>query len=489
MRTTRREVMKRGLLAGSTLLLSGRPARAQWGGGGVSSPPSTPFQVPLPIPPVLQPKATDATTDYYDITMKAAQKPILPDLQTTIWGYEGLYPGPTIVARSGRAVAIRLHNQLPVPTSTHLHGGHTPPDSDGHPDQLIVPGGFRDYYYPNGQIAAPLWYHDHAFMNTPHNVIMGLAGFYILTDDFESSLNLPSGSYDIGLAIQDRTFNADGSFFYPDPVAGDFIRDGFQGDTILVNGAVQPFFQVGTRKYRFRILNGANMSVYELALQVSGSRSGPAFKQIGGDGGLLPAPVTRSRIAIAPGERVDVVIDFSKFTVGTKIVMTSGSRWGATTGSIMRFDVVRNESDPSTVPSVLRPITRLQPSSAAATRDIELDFDHSREIWVLNGRGFANDGKLIDFFPRLGTTEIWRFHNRSGTVHPMHMHDVMFQVLERDWGAPGPEDAGWKDTVAVGSWDSVSVITRFTEHLGTYVYHCHKLEHEEYDMMGQFQVV
>lgn len=492
MTLTRRDLMKLAVVGGTGILLP-RGARAygsHYGGGSGSSPPTTPFQVSLPIPPVLAPTSQDSTTDYYEITMKSAQKSILPGLLTTIWGYNGLYPGPTIVARKGRTVQVTQTNNLSEAVSVHLHGGHTPATplpygSDGHPLDLISPGGSKVYVYPNNQDAAPLWYHDHALGRTGPHVYMGLAAFYILHDDLEISLNLPSGSYDIGLAIQDRTFNADGSFFYP-TVTGSVLRNGFQGDTVLVNGAVQPYFQVAARKYRFRILNGSNASDYQLALQVSGSHSGPSFTQIGSDGGLLRAPVSRSSIPLSPAERADVVIDFSKFAVGTQIIMSNSRSWGGNTDKIMRFDVVRTETDTSVVPSTLRTITPL--GAASVTRDIELDFDRNLGIWVLNGQGFG-DGSRVDFFPQLGATEIWRFNNHSGMIHPMHIHDIEFQILDKDGRAPGPGEDGFKDTVAVPSWGTASVITQFNDNLGKYVFHCHKLEHEDHDMMGQFQVV
>ncbi|MBI4188654.1 MAG: multicopper oxidase domain-containing protein [Chloroflexi bacterium] len=484
MMLTRRELLKLGLSAAATvplgrLLIPDRVlAHGDHGGGsGGSSPPTTPFAVPLPIPPVLVPSSTDATTDYYQITMRPAQMQIIPGLWTTIWGYNGLYPGPTIVARSGRRVVIRQTNNLPEPSSVHLHGGHTPPDSDGHPTATIAPGAYRDYIYPNNQIAAPLWYHEHADGRTPQNVYKGLAGFYILTDDFEAGLNLPSGAYDVGLAIQDKQFNADGSLFYPE-ITGDVLKNGFLGDKLLVNAAIQPFFKVANRKYCFRLLNGSNARDYELALS-----SGAVFKQIGTDGGLRPAPITRSTIPIAPGERIDVVIDFKPFPVGTKIVLKNNKGSGDT-ADVMRFDVDRTESDTSSLPATLRPLPSLP--AATKTRDIELDFDRGLDLWVLNGKPF--DPARIDAFPKLGSTELWRFKNRSRMMHPLHLHDVQFQVVARDGGLL-PGDVGWKDTVPVESWDSVSVKVQFLDFTGTYVYHCHILEHEDHAMMGQFQVV
>ena len=487
---TRREFIKYGLLgsaaAATTVALGRLPvpekvlAYGDHGGGG-SSPSTTPFTIPLPLPQVLAPSSTDATTDYYQITQQQAQVQIIPGLMTTIWGFNGLYPGPTIKARSGRRVVVHQTNNLPESISTHLHGGHTPPSSDGLPTDLVAHGASRDYIYPNNQIAATLWYHDHAMDVTGPHVYKGLAGFYILQDDFELGLNLPSGNQDVPLVIQDRQFNSDGSLYYP-AITGSVLKEGFTGDKILVNGAIQPYFQVANRKYRFRILNGSNTRDYELALSVSGSYSGPSFVQIGTDGGLIAAPVNQSTIKIAPAERVEVVIDFKPFAIGTQIVLKNNKGSGST-GDVMRFDVVRSETNTSSIPAALRPLKALP--AATVTRNIDLDFDRNKNLWVLNGKPF--DPTRIDAFPKLGATEIWNFNNHSGMMHPMHLHDVQFQVISGGYG--GSSVAGWKDTVAVDSWGSVSIKTQFLDNTGKYVYHCHKLEHEDYAMMGQFQVV
>jgi spore coat protein A len=189
----------------------------------------------LPVPPILPPTRTDATTDYYEITQKEGQVEILPGLRTTIWGYNGIFPGPTIAVRSGRRVVVRHRNELPVPVVVHLHGGKTPPESDGYPTDLILPvhatnpvtthtghatvggigHGFKDYTYPNEQPTATLWYHDHRDMFTGAQVYKGLAGFYIIHDAIEDELPLPKGDKDIPLMISDHIFNEDGSFFYP----------------------------------------------------------------------------------------------------------------------------------------------------------------------------------------------------------------------------------------------------------------------------------
>jgi spore coat protein A len=449
-----------------------------------ASPAVTPFAASLPIPPTLAPYATDATTDYYQLTMRQAPLAVLPGLQTTVWGFNGQYPGPTIRARRGRRAVVRQTNALPAGLTVHLHGGHAPASSDGHPNDLIAPGGSREYIYPNSQTAATLWYHDHTMMATAPNVYRGLAGFYLLGDDVEDGLNLPSGEYDVPLLLQDRQFNADGSLFYPPPGSFEAVH-GFNGDTMLVNGAPQPRFAVARRKYRFRLLNGANVRDFTLALR-NGAATVP-LTQIGGDGGLLPAPVVRNEILIWPAERIEVVIDFAAFPIGAQLVLVNTQETG-TLANLLRFDVARDAADTSALPGVLRPIAPLNPAAAAATRPFALAFQPIRGAWVINGQVY--DPGRIDFQTALGSTEIWTFQSPPGLItHPMHMHHAFFQILDRNGAAPPPWEAGWKDTVAVGPGETVRVIARFDNYSGPYVFHCHKLEHEDHEMMGQFRVV
>ncbi len=231
---------------------------------------------------------------------------VLPGYQTPIYGYEGIYPGPTIRARKGRTAMVKQTNTLSFDSNVHLHGGYVPAEFDGHPMDVIAPGASFDYKYPNDQDAAFLWYHDHAHGRTARTLYYGLVGTYVLHDDREEDLDLPLGEYDVPLVIQDHAFNKDGSFRYAENV-----DVGFFGDTILVNGAIAPRMAVDRRKYRFRILNASNARGYRLVLG-----GGREMVQIASDGGLLEKPVRRKEIPIFPAERVEVVIDFAKFTPG-----------------------------------------------------------------------------------------------------------------------------------------------------------------------------
>ncbi len=451
------------------------------GGGGISAPV---FELPLNIPPELQPSGTDAAgRPIYEIVQQNADVEIIPGFLTGIVGYNGMTPGPTIRVDSNQEIIVRQINNSNIRTTTHLHGGHMPAGFDGHPVDYVNPGTFKDYYYTNKQVPATLWYHDHTMDYTGDQVYAGLAGFYILEDDYERSLGLPSGDREVAIVIQDRTFAADGSLVYSDNLMGEL------GDTILVNGTPYPYFEVGTSRYRFRILNGSNARSYNLVLS-----NGASFVQIGSDGGLLEAPVVRSSISIAPAERVDVIIDFGTASVGDQIVLEN-TAGGAGTSQIMRFDVVRVEDDPSTIPATLRPIERLNPVDAVTTRTWVFGMGGGGGTpWVINGLPY--DENRVDAYPRLGTVEIWELVNRTGMMHPVHIHDVMWQIIDINGRPPAPEDAGWKDTFKVPPMGTVRVIARFDDYVGdpneittAYMMHCHILEHEDHAMMTQFIVV
>jgi spore coat protein A len=414
--------------------------------------------------------------------MDQAQVEIIPGTLTTIWGYNGLYPGPTIRARSGRQTVIRQTNGLPEAMSVHLHGGHTPPTSDGHPYDLIPPGGSKTYEYPNNQIPSTFWYHDHAVDYTGRHVYMGLAGFYIMTDAFEDGLPLPTGSNDVPLLIQDRLFNADGSLNYP--LTDDTIFAGVLGDRILVNGVIQPYFEVGRRKIRFRLLNGSNSRSYRLALS-----SGEPLFQIGSDGGLLPRPITRSTVSIAPAERIDVVIDFSGYPLDTRVILNNDLGVGESLTGIMEFRVVRDEADDSSIPPTLRDVNPIPEASADRTRTFSLSdrIINGRRLLTINGNLFNPD--RIDATPRLDDVEIWELSNATYEAHPIHIHDIEWQILDRNGQRPPPGEDGWKDTFLVPALGSVRVIGKFSDLTGIYVFHCHKLEHEDHAMMAQFEVL
>lgn len=464
---SRRDFLKVTAAGGAASILS------SYGMAGVASA-QPPFSVPLRVPPILTPKRTVDGIDHYEIFMRRNDVRILEGKRTRIWGFNGRFPGPTIKVTKGKPVVVRQVNRLKVPTTIHLHGGNVSPRNDGHPLDLIEPGGRKDYHYPNEQNAATLWYHDHTHHVTSRNVYMGLAGLYIIEDPDERDLNLPRGKFDIPLVIQDRTFTKDNALLFRDR------HDNVVGDTYLVNGCPVPFLKVANRKYRFRILNASNSRNYTIALD-----TGQPLIQIASDGGLLAGPVTANSIPLWPAERVEVVVDFSSYPVGTSVTLQDLFGLNPMDAKpIMRFDVDREEDDPSQLPTTLGSIDEL--GAADNERFFKLQSDANRGLWLINGKTFAR--RRIDARPKLGTIETWTFDNVSNLAHPMHLHLVMFKVLDRNGVPASGGESGWKDTVAVASNETVRVAMRFADHAGKYVFHCHNLAHGDHGMMAQMRV-
>jgi spore coat protein A len=477
--------------------------------GDVSDQPRV--ELPLPIPPVLQPTRSDATADYYTITQKPGLQRVFPPTArnaapTPIEGYEGLWPGPTLEVRRGRPAVVTQINALDHPVAVHNHGHKVEAASDGHPLDMLDPGGSRDYHYPNDQLAGTFWLHDHSMGATSLNIWRGLAGFYIIRDDFWDSLNLPSGEYDIPLLLQDRSFNADNTLYYPGPPTGSGPQF---GDTMCVNGVRTPRLEVAARKYLFRILNGSDHRIYRLSLQkidpeISGEVQRIPFKVVASDGSLLPASVERDEIVIAPAERYAIVVDFSGLPLGTSLMLRNGGPdatlpprfpsgvLSVQLPNVMRFDVTHTAPDASVVPDELLPITRLNPADAVVTRRIELgaqDSENAEDVgnWFINHQYY--DPARIDFHSKLNSTEIWELVNLNGANHVFHVHLTQFQVLANGAGAdPPPEWRGWKDSVLIRPFETIRIIMKWEGFKGVYVVHCHVLAHEDHAMMAQVEV-
>jgi spore coat protein A len=480
----RRDVLRLG--AGAVALGAGVPLGARLLGPAQpgrllrSTAPLPPrFRTPLPIPPVLSPVRRDGSTDYYEVTQRPALLGILPGLRTGAWTYGGSFPGPTIVSRAGRRTVVRHRNELPSPVTVHLHGGHTPAASDGYPMDMVMPRmpGMdhpRDYDYPMNQRAATLWYHDHSMGRTGANVWRGLAGFHLVHDDEEEALPLPREDRDIPLMIVDRSFAEDGSMTYPG-----MVHEGVLGDVILVNGAAWPVLRADRARYRLRLLNASNARRYRLELDPQPT-GGDALVQIGSDGGLLDRPRKHDVLEISPAERFDVVVDFGRYPAGSQVVLVNTLGDG-TTKYVMKFQIQGGKSDDARVPDQLSGVPKADPADAVRTRTFL--FRQSRDgRWTINDAAYRPGRALAR--PRLGEMEIWRFV--TDFHHPVHVHLDPFQVIARNSGGPGGYDAGWKDTVDVRPAEAVAVAVRFTDYTGTFLMHCHNLEHEDMAMMAEF---
>ena len=626
------------------------------------------FVTPLPIPavmPAAQGEGTDSV-DGYAVAVRQVEQQILPPSlpKTTVWGYGAAghpdsyrYPGPTIEARYGVPVRVQWINQLvdddgrflshllavdqtlhwanpgggmagrdakgtsqapyvgPVPLVTHLHGGHTGQESDGHPEAWYLPdtesipshfagvgstydafkalaaraygapwrAGSATYLYPNDQAAATLWYHDHVVGITRLNVYAGLAGFYLLRggpgDEVRSKRTgdraiLPGPApgagdppgfdyYEVPILIQDRSFHTDGSLFYPasratyeglaptqmqvpftpEPACAGQPSDvppiwtpHFYGDTIVANGATWPYLEVEPRRYRFRLLNGSDSRTLILTTD-----AGIPFHQIGASGGYLPDPAEQAELLLAPAERADVIVDFSGIPAGTQILLLNvgpdgpfrGGMPGTdfdpadpeTTGQVMQFRVVPGKGeDPSTPVEDLTLPAPGKPGPATRTRSVSLNIVRSAAVEVveengqlvmdcddpraraispvslllgtLDEKGFGVPlayHEPVTEQPVAGTTEVWEIHNFTLEAHPIHLHLVTFEVVNRESfdgkvREPEPSERGLKDTVIAYP----SEITRIRAHfdrVGQYMWHCHMLGHEDNEMMRPFEVI
>lgn len=426
-----------------------------------------PFTVRMPVPSELRPVVSLRDRDIYHLPIQPANVELLPGVQTPALTYGGRFVGPTIRASTGRRVQVYYSNRLDMPANVHLHGGHVPASHDGHPMDVIEPGAWRLYDYPNTQQGATLWYHDHSHHMEAEHVYRGLHGFYLIDDEDERHLRLPRGEYDVPIMLRDAQFDTAGAMVFG-PASG--------RTTTLVNGRPQPYFPVAARKYRLRLLNGASQRVFRLNL------GGQELVQIASDGGLLPAPVPRTELTLTSAERCEVVIDFGRYPVGTQLVLAD-----ATAGPLMRFDVVRRAGDNSRLPDELRPLPALP--AATVERDVLLNFGLAGGVTVgmINGRTY--DPTVTDFQVQRGTTEIWRVTNGDPFPHNFHMHLVQFQVLDRGTSPATVDDAGRKDTVFLPARTTVRVQATFGDHLGKYVYHCHFLDHSARGMMAQMEVV
>lgn len=458
---------------------------------------------------------------------------LFPGAATQVWTYRGAvlrghpghllpvphgYLGPNIRVRTGQRVRIHFRNHLPEATNIHWHGLRVPPEMDGHPGDVIAPRGSFTYEFQVLNRAGTYWYHPHPEMLTSGQVYRGLAGLFIVSDEEEGAVRLPSGPFDVPLVIQDRMVEAN-QFVYPSDEETRMM--GFLGNRILVNGRPNYTLNVATRAYRLRLLNGSNSRIYKLAWG-----DGTPLTVLATDGGLLERPVEREYVTLGPGERVELWADFRGRRPGSILELRSLAFHGVhgdeemegmgmddelANGApfpVMRFRVARRERSGPSLPATLSTISRYRLEDAvngSAPRTFGLTFRDMQ--WGLNGRAFEMDEVADDEIVQLNTLEAWEFINelnpgeemeQMGMVHPMHIHGVQFQVLERQvlpelamgWDSvrEGYVDEGWKDTVLVMPGERVKLLMRFEDAPGRFVYHCHNLEHEDMGMMRNYLI-
>lgn len=431
--------------------------------------------VPLRFPPIL-------TTGILETGI--ASQELWTGLTTQTYVLNGSFLGPTIKIHRNDTLNVRLLNRLTEDAILHWHGIIAPAPMDGHPKYGIKPNAEYAYSFPIVQRAGTYFYHSHTFGLTAKQVYMGLAGFFIVTDDVEAALQLPSGKYDIPLAIQDKRVDANKQLVYSPSMMD--IMNGYLGDTVLVNGTPNPYLNVGSTMYRFRLLNAANARIFNI-----GFSDDRTFSVIGSDGGLLTHPVESRSVVLSPGERCDILVDFGGDAIGSSVSLRSTAT--STQGSafqLLRIDITERGPGSMPVPAVLSAIPTFDPTQAKTKRQflLEQNMMTASGMHTINGVKFQLD--RVDVRVPFDTLELWEFKNVTNEFHPMHVHGAAFQILDRNGNTTlRPPDLGWKDTVLVNPNETVRILIRFTDYAGLYLLHCHNLEHEDDGMMLNLEVM
>ena len=455
---------------------------------------SNSFSDRLFIPPLLEPEKDSADGSSFSLVVKSGQHSFLPGKTTETLGYNGSFLGPTVRVTNGEKVRFNVRNTIDQVTTVHWHGLHVPARWDGGPHQVIEAGETWKPEFTINQQAATLWYHPHAMGLTGEHAYRGLAGLFIIEDEVSAALPLPRdyGVDDIPLVIQDRRFYEDGSFAYVRSMHD--IMHGVIGTFLIVNGMIKPFTEVPHGLVRFRLLNGSNSSIYRLYLSPD-----LPIHVIASDGGFLQKPVALTELILSAGERAEFLVDFSAVSPGDRfrfgVDQFNGSSFEA-----LEVLVTGKAARQTTVPSYLREQLPIAETSADRTRHFAMETMSAggRGMGMMGGNRLTINGRKMDMnridekIP-LGSTEIWEIVNRSASMmqlpHSMHLHDVQFNILDRNGKAPAPIEAGRKDTVLLWPNDKVRLISQFLDYTGVYMFHCHMLEHEDDGMMGQFEVV
>lgn len=478
-----------------------------------------------------------------ELTALEFEVPILRGNYTRVWKYraklikgppetiqelKNTYIGPIFRFKKGQKVRIIFYNQIPDKTIVHWHGLHVPQEADGHPRFVIKKGQRYVYEFEIKNRAGTYWFHPHPHGRTGPQVYMGLAGLLLITDEEENSLPLPREEFDVPIVIQDRTFNSRNQLIY---LTGGMMErmTGFLGEQVLVNGQPDFTLNVSTSVYRLRVLNGSNSRIYKLAWS-----NGMPLTVIGTDGGLLENPITKNYIMLGPAERVDLWVDFTNFNPGDELILKSLAFSGAATrgmgGGMMGRGMGRRGRGRRSIPdngeelNILRvkitrkvknglklpeKLSRIEHYSLEETinrnspRTFRFEMRHMRP--TINGRTFQMTAVAKDEIVKLNNLEVWELINASGGMgmmggmmqmpHPVHVHGLQFQVIERTPSSIGWEtikdgfiDNGWKDTVLLMPGMRVKVLMKFEDFTGLFLYHCHNLEHEDLGMMRNYLV-
>ena len=559
---SRRDMVKMGLLTSAGLLVrkTGLSARAMSRTGFApdgqpSSPPTRAFIEDMPRLPIKQPVAAlnPAPTiapntaagegrtvshqafaqfppqKFYEMHQQAANVSMSPDLPLQpIWGFDGITPGPLFVARYGEPILVRQRNDLPLANggfgkpsvTTHLHNGHTPPESDGFPCFFFERGQFYDHHYPNvlaginsthpgtgdiNEAMSSLWYHDHRIDFTSQNTYKGLAGVYNLFNQFDSGdettgFRLPSfPNFDINMVFNDKVFDQQTGLLAFDT----FNFDGILGDKFLVNGKINPVLHVSPRRYRFRWLNTGPSRFYQLFLtDLTNLSAHNRFYQISVDGNLLPRPVLVESCRFSVAERVDVIIDFTgkagkTFYLENRLDQQdgrgpSGDILAAGQGNKILKIVVDGPvvADNSIDPALITQFYALPSTTPTPLVTRTFKFERDNGMWAVNGR-FA-DCNETRFRVKRNTVEKWILQNSSGGwQHPVHIHFEEFQTLSINGQPPSATEIvqnGRKDVLRLEHNSTAVLFFRFRDFVGRLPIHCHNVVHEDHAMMALWAI-
>lgn len=434
----------------------------------------------LRVPPVLKPTSKKNNKSTYEIVAKEGEIQLKEGEKTKTLGYNGDFLGPVIQLEKGQTVTINTKNELKTETSFHWHGLKVPSSADGGPHQVLAAGQQKEITFTVDQEAATLWFHPHPEGETASQVYRGLAGLMYIEDERSKSLKLPDnyGENDFPLIVQDRSFDDENQLNYE----GDFNSDGTTGNTLVVNGTINPYVNVHDRWIRYRIVNGSNARNFTFSLDTS-----EPFYQIATDGGLLNSAVKLSSLTLSPGERAEIVVDTKNYKKGETLQLIANQT------SVLRMKM--NSKNSASV-NEFKPSTPLNTIPTIAKNDLTtlnrqiINLKGMSHMVSINNRRF--DMERIDLIKEKDTKEIWEVNNNSsmmgGMIHPFHIHGVQFQILSRNGKQPPANERGWKDTVLVNPTEKVELLVTFNQ-AGIFMYHCHILEHEEYGMMGQMKVV
>lgn len=462
------------------------------------------------IRPLVFPKEIDGSN--FELVAEIAERKLINDTVSDVYTLNGSLPSPTIRVQRGETLNINFQNRLNEESILHWHGLTVPPEMDGHPKDAVGPGNTYDYHFNVNQRAATHWYHPHPHGQTGSQIYHGLAGFFIIEDEEEQALNLPSGEHELLLNIQEKQIDEQGRAVYSLNMMDRMM--GFFGNQLFVNGIHAPYHEVANRFYRLRLLNSSNARILELSLSDDSS-----FYVIGGDGGLLERPYEVSSVTLSPAERADLLVDFSHYEIDDNLRLEARTRnsmgsmmndeggmmqgednqgmgggcmmmrEGRSSGEavpLVEFRITEEAQDSFHLPEKLASLSFPAEADAERTRRFDLSMEMMQGSSI-NGRFF--EMLRVDEEVSRNALEIWEFRNDRMMPHPMHIHATQFKVLNRSDGNLAPHERGWKDNVLVDTGETIRVLVKFDAPEGMYVFHCHNLEHSDNGMMANFEIV